>query len=87
MAVVASDSTARTSPQRQGQRPPRAQASRGGCSFRCLLFAARLGCSVLVLVLPIVVGAGGRCAHQGHSKGKEQQALHRIVWNALTVWT
>ena len=40
-----------------------------------------------MLVLPVMVGASGRCAQQGHSsQGSEQQALHRVFGSALRVW-
>ena len=47
-----------------------------------------LSAGVLMLMVPIVVGASGRCAQQGHSsQGSEQQALHRVFGGALRVWT
>jgi hypothetical protein len=40
-----------------------------------------------VLVVSVVVGAGGSGAQQGHSgEGSEQQALHRVFGSALTLW-
>ena len=42
---------------------------------------------VLMPVLAVAVGAGGRCGEQGHSgEGSEQQALHWVLGNALRVW-
>ena len=40
-----------------------------------------------MFVVSVVVGAGGRCAQQGHSgQGSEQQALHLVFRSAPTVW-
>jgi hypothetical protein len=49
--------------------------------------AALLCRGVLMLVVPVVVGAGGRCGEQGGSgEGGEQQALHWVLGSALRVW-
>lgn len=40
-----------------------------------------------MLVVTVVVRAGGGCAQERHSgQGSEQQALHRVLGNGLTVW-
>jgi hypothetical protein len=42
---------------------------------------------VLMPVLAVAVGAGGRCGEQGGSgEDSEQQALHRVLGSALRVW-
>lgn len=39
-----------------------------------------------MLVVSVVVGAGGGGAQQGHSgEGSEQQALHRVCWSGVRV--
>ena len=41
-----------------------------------------------MLVVSVVVGAGGRSGQQGHrGPGGAQQALHRVFGSALRVWT
>ena len=41
-----------------------------------------------MLVVPVVVGAGGRSGQQGHrGQGGEQQALHRVFGSPPRVWT
>ena len=51
--------------------------------------AVLLGLGVLMLVVPVVMGAGGRSGQQGHrGNGGEQQVPHRMrgAGSALKVW-